>query len=220
MAHPPPWPRYDAASIARCQELLAAGRSYDYERGAEIQRLEDSFALHYGRTFSLAVNSGTSALFLAFLAAGLGPGDEVIVPTYTFLATGTPLLWLGAVPILVDAGDDTGNLDRARIEPALTARTRAIVVTHLFGHPCDMLPIAELARSRGLTLIEDCSHAHGSTERGRRVGTWGDAAVFSVGGRKMVSGGMGGMLLTDSSPIFELACLASAPKQRSLVSVH
>ncbi|WP_317447687.1 DegT/DnrJ/EryC1/StrS family aminotransferase [Streptomyces collinus] len=218
--HPQPWPVYPPDAIEACASLLAAGRSYDYARGTEIAALEDHFASQHNRSHALAVNSGTSALFLAYQALGVTTGDEVVVPTFTFPATATPLLWLGARPVLVDCGEDSGNLTAETIASGITERTRGIAVTHLYGHPCDMPAIVRLAREKGLFLVEDCSHAHGAHDQGRRVGTWGDAAVFSLGARKPVSGGHGGMLLTDRTEVYETACLSSASQRRSLQSVR
>lgn len=219
LAHPRPWPVYDPQAIEVCNRLLAEGRSYDYGRGEEIATFEDTVATAHDRKFALAVNSGTSALLLAYLALGVEPGDEVLVPTFTFVGTATPLFLLGASPVLVDSGDDTGNVTAAALDAAMTDRTVGVTVTHLFGHSCDMGPIVAMARRRGVFVVEDCSHAHGSSENGRSVGTHGDVAIYSMGSRKMVSGGMGGMLLTDDDRIFDIACLASASKQRSLASV-
>ncbi|GAA3570761.1 DegT/DnrJ/EryC1/StrS family aminotransferase [Streptomyces osmaniensis] len=218
--HPQPWPVYPPDAIEACSGLLTAGRSYDYSRGAEIAALEDEFAAGHGRAHALAVNSGTSALFLAYQALGVRAGDEVVVPTFTFPATATPLRWLGARPVLVDCGELTGNVTAETIASRITERTRGIAVTHLYGHPCDMPAIVRLARDKGLFLVEDCSHAHGAHDSSRRVGTWGDAAVFSVGARKPVSGGHGGVLLTDRADVFETACLSSASQQRSFASVR
>jgi perosamine synthetase len=142
------------------------------------------------------------------------------VPTFTFYATATPLLLLRAEPVLCDAGDRYGNVTADSIAAVLTERTRAVVVTHLFGWPCDLDPIVELCRRHGLALIEDCSHAHGSTYRGRRVGTFGDLAAFSIGGQKMVSGGLGGMLLSRRREHHEIACLLANFRPRTRHTVH
>jgi dTDP-4-amino-4,6-dideoxygalactose transaminase len=124
------------------------------------------------------------------------------------------------VPVLCDAGDGTGNVTAATIAANLTDRTRAVVVTHLFGWPCDMDEIVALCRRHGLALIEDCSHAHGSRYRGQRVGTFGDLAVFSIGGHKLVSGGLGGILLARSREHHEVACLLANFRPRTRQTVH
>ena len=212
---------YSDAAVERSLALIKAGRTFDYGRGEEIAELEDRFATLHGREYALALNSGTSALLVAYLALGVRRGVEVVVPTFTYLATATPLLTLQATPVLADSGSPGGMVTAASIEAALTPRTHGIAVTHLYGHPCDMRPILRLARDRGLFLLEDCSHAHGAVSPdGRRVGTWGDVAIFSVGSRKLVSGGMGGVLLTDSQGVHDVACLASAPERRSAISIR
>ncbi|GAA3414339.1 hypothetical protein GCM10018952_34490 [Streptosporangium vulgare] len=205
--HPLEWPVYDEGVAARVAELVTLGRTFDYDYGPELAELERSFAERHGRAHALALTSGTAGLLAAYFALGIGPGDEVIVPDLTFFSTASPLFLLGAVPVLCDAGDATGNVAAADVEALVTPRTVAIVVTHLWGHSCDMDALRAVADRRGLALVEDCSHAHGSTFRGRPVGSMGDISIFSVGGRKLVSGGMGGMLLTDSEDVFARACL-------------
>jgi dTDP-4-amino-4,6-dideoxygalactose transaminase len=217
--HPPEWPVYSKEAVARASALIEAGRTFDYGYGEEIAALEDAFGELFGR-HALAVNSGTSALLAAYHALGLGPGDEVVVPSLTFYSTATPLLLLRAVPVLCDAGDGAGNVTAQTIEERLTERTRAVVVTHLFGWPCDMDEIVALCRRYGLALIEDCSHAHGSRYRGRRVGTFGDFAVFSIGGNKLVSGGLGGILLSSERGHHETACLLANFRPRTRSTVH
>lgn len=210
-----PWPRYDEAAVAIAATLIRAGRTFDYHHGPEITEIERLFSDAHDGRYAVAVNSGTSALLCAYRALGLGPGDEVLVPTLTFLATASPLLLLGAEPVLCDAGTPQGNVSAATLRARITERTRAIAVTHLFGHPAPMLEIMALAREFGLPVVEDCSHAHGSTLDGRSVGTFGDLAAYSIGGLKMVSGGMGGMLLAARSRHHDIACLLSAFQQRS-----
>ncbi|RMI36239.1 DegT/DnrJ/EryC1/StrS family aminotransferase [Streptomyces triticirhizae] len=220
LVHPPEWPVYSDQARERVARLVAEGRTFDYGHGPELRRLEESMSRLTGQPHCLAVNSGTSALYAAYFALGIGPGDEVLVPSLTFLSTVTPLLLLGAVPVLCDAGDDRGNVTAETLARHITPRTRAVCVTHLWGHPVDMDPVVALAASHGLSLVEDCSHAHGSTYRGRPVGGFGDVSVFSLGGVKTVSGGMGGVLATRHRRLHELACLLSGFRQRSRASVR
>lgn len=177
-----------------------------YDKSGIIDRLETRFADYHGKKHALLTNSGTMALYSAFIGANLKPGDEVICPAYTFFATVTPLFSLGVVPVLVDARTD-GNIDPSEIERRITEKTRAIIVTHMWGLPCEMDGIVKIAQAHGLLLFEDASHAHGATYKGRRVGTFGDAVVFSLQGQKMVTGGEGGVLLTDHDDIFYRALL-------------
>lgn len=218
--HPRQWPVYDDDVVARSAELLARGRSFDYGYGPELSGFEAAFAERHGRSRVLALASGTAGLLAAYFALGIGPGDEVIVSDYTFFSTATPLVMLGAVPVLCDAGDRTGNVTAEGIEALITVRTKAIVVTHLWGHPCDMPPIVNVARRHGIPLVEDASHAHGSTYRGRPVGSFGDVAVFSCGGLKMVTGGMGGVLLTDNEDLYARACLLTNFRHRTDLTIE
>ncbi|GIH25280.1 aminotransferase DegT [Acrocarpospora phusangensis] len=213
------WPRYDEESLARVAELARAGRTFDYHHGPELAEIEELFTRAHDGRYAVALNSGTSALLAAYHALGVGPGDEVLVPALTFLATASPLFLLGAVPVLCDAGTPQGNVSADTLRERVTPRTKAIAVTHLFGHPAPMAEIAALAREHGLPLIEDCSHAHGSTLDGRSVGTFGDLAVYSIGGLKLVSGGMGGVLLARDARHHDLACLLSSFQQRSAETV-
>lgn len=218
--HPPEWPEYDEAAIARVAGLLRAGRSFDYRHGQELSELEDWFSARHCGRYAVALNSGTSALLAAYYVLGLGQGDEVLVPALGFLATASPLLLLGATPVLCDADGETGTVTSRTLAEQLTPRTRAVAVTHLFGHPCPMDEITALCARHNLALIEDCSHAHGSTYRGQPVGTFGDLAVFSIGGLKLISGGMGGVLLAREERHHDLACLLSASQQRSRLTVR
>jgi len=147
--------------------------------GSEVAAFEKEFAQSCGAAECIALNSGTSALHLALLAAGIGPGDEVITVPFTFIASVASICYAGARPVLVDIEPRTFNLDPAAIEAAITPRTRAILPVHLYGHPADMDPILEIARRRGLLVIEDAAQAHGAQYKGRPVGTIGDLACFS-----------------------------------------
>lgn len=175
---------------------------------AVVEAFETKFGAYHGVKHVLSTNAGTSALHAAFFAVGLGPGDELIAPTMTFIATATPVTRLGATPVFCDCEPDTGNIDPADIRRKITSKTKAIVITHLCGHPCDMDPICEIAREHGLALIEDCSHAHGSIYNGKLVGTFGDIACFSLG-QKILWSGEAGVLITDNQEYFERALLVS-----------
>ena len=201
------WPPITPADIAAVTALLERGEISYYGREGEVARLEDEFAAYVGVPHALSCSSGTAALHSAFFGIGLQPGDEVIAPTFTFLSTVMPLFVVNAVPVLVDCEPDTGNIDPAAIEGAITPRTRAIVVVHINGHACDMDPIAEIARRRGLRLIEDCSHAHGATVQGVPVGGIGDVSIFSLQGSKLTAAGQGGLLLTRNREVFERAVM-------------
>src|SRR5215469_1223988 len=153
--------------------------SGNYILGPEVAGFEKEFAAYCGAKHAVAVNSGTSALHLALLAAGVGEGDEVITVPFTFVASVAAILYTGAKPVLVDVDLRTYTMDPAAIEAAITPRTRAIMPVHLYGHPADMEPILDVARRHGLIVIEDAAQAHGAKYKGRPAGTLGDIACFS-----------------------------------------
>jgi perosamine synthetase len=169
--------------------------------GPFVARFEEAFAAAAGCRYGVACSSGTAALHLALGAAGIGPGDEVLMPTFTMIATPNAAALLGATPVFVDAEPDTWNLAVGQLEARITPRTRAIVPVHIYGHPCDMEPITDLARRHRLVVVEDAAEAHGATYGRRPVGSLGDAAAFSFYGNKVVTTGEGGMLTTNDAAI-------------------
>ena len=177
-----------------------------YNRSDIFETFEDKFAAYHGKKFGLLHNSGTSALHGMYVGCNLQPGDEVICPTYTFYATVTPLLHTGAKPVFADCADD-GNIEPIQIQKKITPQTKAIVVTHMWGIPCDMDAIVRIAKENNLLLLEDCSHAHGAEYKNQKVGSFGDAAAWSLQGQKTVTGGEGGILLTDNEDIHTRALL-------------
>lgn len=213
------WPPVSELEVAQVNRLLRAGELSYYGREGEVERLEDAFRDYLGVRYALAVSSGTAALHSAFFGVGLGPGDEVIAPTYTFLATVMPVFVVNALPVLAEAEPDTGNIDPWQIEARITSRTKAIVVTHMWGHPCNMKAITRIARKHNLRLIEDCSHAHGAVCNGRQVGTFGDVAAFSLQAKKLVPAGQGGLLVTNDQEVYERAVLLGHFKVRCFQEV-
>jgi perosamine synthetase len=199
--------------------LLRRGELSYYGREGAVAELEDAFKGYHGAKYALAVSSGTAALHSAFVACGIRPGDEVLAPTYTFLATVTPILAANGNPILIDCEEDTGNIDPAALKAAVSPRTRAIVVTHLWGHPVEMDAVLDVAQRYHLRVIEDCSHAHGSTYHGKKVGTLGDVGCFSLQANKIVAAGQGGILLTNDQEIYERAVLLGHFRVRAEESV-
>ncbi|MFD7817721.1 aminotransferase class V-fold PLP-dependent enzyme [Streptomyces sp. NPDC059785] len=180
-----------------------------------IERLEHRLEELLGIQNVLTCSSGTAALHSAYLALDLPTGSEVIAPVTTFHASVTPALQCGLSPVLVDVDPDNGNISPAALRAAITERTRCVVVTHNLGHPVELDEIAEICRTHGLRLIEDCSHAYLSTYRGRPVGTVGDVAVWSMQAAKTLVAGEGGFLATKDRAIFERACLAGHYRGRS-----
>jgi perosamine synthetase len=164
--------------------------------------------------------SGTDALLSAYFALNLDADAEVLVPTNTFRATVTPMMLLGLRPVLCDSTPYSGGIDLVDAERRVTSKTQAIVVTHLWGHPVDMHAVMALARKFSLRVLEDCSHAHGACWQGRSVGTFGDAAIYSLGTTKMVSGGKAGVLFTSDTEIYDRALIFGQPKHRATAHLN
>jgi len=194
------WPPLTSDTHDAVLTQLRAGISI-YDRSGVIADLEDALRRYHGVKHAVLTSSGTAALHSVYAACGIGPGDEVIVPAYTFYATATPLLHLGAIPVLADC-DDTGNLDPADVKQRITPRTVAVMVTHMWGLPADMGTLREITAEHDLLLLEDASHAAGAAISGRKTGTFGGAAAFSLNGPKPLSAGEGGFVLTDDDEIF------------------
>lgn len=173
--------------------------------GKFVTRFEEMFAEFCGTKYAAAVSNGTTALHLALVSLGVGPGDEVIVPSFTFIATANAVTYTGARPVFVDSEKQTWNIDPDLIEAAVTPRTKAIIPVHLYGHPANMEPIMAIAKRHNLAVIEDAAEAHGATYKGQRVGSIGDIGVFSFYGNKIITTGEGGMLITDDAALAEKA---------------
>jgi perosamine synthetase len=159
------------------------------------------FAEFCGTSYAIATSNGTTALHLALLALDIGPSDEVIVPTLTFIATANAVTYTGARPVFVDSEPETWNLDPDLIEEAITSRTKAIIPVHLYGHPANMAPILEIAVQHGLSVVEDAAEAHGACYKGCRVGGIGDIGTFSFYGNKIITTGEGGMVVTTRADL-------------------
>jgi dTDP-4-amino-4,6-dideoxygalactose transaminase len=170
--------------------------------GPAVERFEAQFAEYLGVGHVVGTNSGTTALQLSLLSLDIGPGDEVILPAHTFIATAEAVSHVGARPVLVDVLPDTGNLDPSRLSAAVSARTRAIVPVHLYGQPADMSPILAFANARGIAVVEDACQAHGARYHGQRVGTFGVMACFSFYPAKNLGAyGEGGAVATDDAKL-------------------
>ena len=173
--------------------------SCQFVLGSEVSQFESEFARYSGVSQTIALNSGTSALHLALLASGIGPGDEVISVPFTFVASVAAIIYAGARPVLVDIDAKTFNMDPTSVEAAITERTKAILPVHLYGHSADMDPIIEIARRYGLVVIEDCAQAHGAEYKGRKVGSIGDIGCFSFYPTKNLGAyGEGGAVTTNN----------------------
>ncbi|MBA2657673.1 MAG: DegT/DnrJ/EryC1/StrS family aminotransferase [Tatlockia sp.] len=165
--------------------------------GKYIGAFEEIFAQFCGVKHAIATNNGTTALHLALVALNLKPGDEVLVPTVTYIATANAVRYCGATPILVDVCADTMNINPTEIESKITAKTRGIIPVHLYGHPADMVSINEIAQKHGLWVVEDAAEAHGAQVQGQKVGGLGTCATFSFFGNKIITTGEGGMVTTN-----------------------
>jgi dTDP-4-amino-4,6-dideoxygalactose transaminase len=192
------------------EEILGAldrvSRNASFILGEEVEKFEQSFASYCETKHCVALNSGTSALHLALLTAGIGPGDEVITTANTFIATVEAISYTGATPIFADIDPATDNIDPSAIERALTKRTRAIIPVHLYGRPVDLDSIMAIARQHRLLMIEDACQAHGARYRGKRVGGFGHAAAFSFyPGKNLGAYGEGGALTTNDDDVAKLA---------------
>lgn len=177
--------------------LLMRGKN-TRAHGGVIAKFESKFSQLTRSRYALLMNSGTAALHSAYMAVGVKPGDEVLVPTYTWFASAAPILQCGGMPIFCDIDSRTLTIDPSDAQRRITDRTRAICVVHTWGNPAELDKFRQLADERGLALIEDASHAHGATFRGRPVGSWGDIGCFSLQGSKAVSGGEAGVAVTDN----------------------
>jgi perosamine synthetase len=170
--------------------------------GDFVEKFERTFAKHVSHTtHALAVNSGTSALHVALVALGIGPGDEVILPTFTMIATINALTYCGAKAVLVDSDPKTWNIDVTKIKERITSKTKAILVVHTYGSPVDMDPVMKLARQHNLWIIEDAAEAHGATYKGKSIGSIGDVAAFSLYANKLITTGEGGITVTNDQTI-------------------
>lgn len=182
--------------VADCMEAgwVSSGGKY-------VEMFEAAFAEFCGVRHAIACCNGTAALHVALAALGVGPGDEVIVPTLTFVATANAVTYCGARPVFVDSEPVTWNIDSSQVEEKITPRTKGIVAVHLYGHPAEMDELRRVARRRGLFLLEDAAEAHGALYKGCPAGSLGDAAAFSFYGNKIIATGEGGMVTTDDDAL-------------------
>ena len=200
-----PWPSLSEDEVEAVSVVLRSGK-LNYWTGKEVRQFENEFASFAGCQHAIAVANGTVALELALYALRIGTGDEVIVPSRTFVASASCAIMRGAKPVFADVDPISQTLTASTIREVLTPSTKAIIAVHLAGWPCDMDPIIELAREHGLRIIEDCAQAHGATYKDRPVGCFGDAAAFSFCQDKIMStGGEGGMLTTNDDDLWERA---------------
>lgn len=200
-----PWPFFDTEEIEAVRHVLASGK-VNYWGGQEGREFEKEYAAFVGTNHAVAVANGTVTLELALHALGIGDGDEVVVTPRTFIASASAVVIRGATPVMADIDPESQNITAETIEAVLSPRTKGIICVHLAGWPCDLDPILELARPKGIAVIEDCAQAHGAQYKGRPVGSMGDFGSFSFCQDKILTtGGEGGMLTTNSKELWSKA---------------
>lgn len=199
------WPHYSPEELQTVERVLKSGLVNQWT-GKEVVTFEQEYASHIGRKHAVALMNGTVALELALRALGVGEGDEVITTPRTFIASAGAAVVTGSTPILADVDRDSGNITAETIERVITPRTKAIIVVHLGGWPADMHEIMDLAKSRGIAVIEDCAQAHGALIGGRPIGSFGDVAAFSFCQDKIITtGGEGGLIALDDETAWRVA---------------
>ena len=172
-------------------------------KGIFVDEFEEKFAGYLGTKYGIATSNGTAALHLALKALEIREGDEVIVPTLTFIAVANAITYCNAKPVFIDSHPEYWCIDPEKIEMAITPRTKAIIAVHLYGHPCNMEAIMDIAKNHGLHIVEDCAEAHGAEYKGRKVGSFGEISCFSFYGNKIITTGEGGMCLTNNEELAE-----------------
>ncbi|MBI2515846.1 MAG: DegT/DnrJ/EryC1/StrS aminotransferase family protein [Opitutae bacterium] len=198
----PGWPVFTAAQIDAVGSVLKSGK-VNYWTGSVVKEFEKEYAAHLGVKHAVAVFNGTIALELIVRAMGIGPGDEVVVPPRTFVATATSVMWNGARPVFADIDPVSGNVTADTIRAVVTPRAKAVIVVHLAGWPCDMDPIMALAAEKNLKIIEDCAQSHGAEYHGRKTGAIGHAAALSFCQDKIITtGGEGGLIATNDNELW------------------
>lgn len=200
----PTWPVWDDHERALVNQVLDSGAWWS-GNGSVAATFAGDFAAYHGARFGMALTNGTQTLEAALIACDIGEGDEVIVPGMTFIASASAVLSVNATPVLVDIDPDTLCIDVAAAEAAITERTRAIVAVHVAGAAADLDALVALCSTRGLRLIEDCAHAHGTFWRGRGVGSWGDFGSFSMQQSKLMTSGEGGVLICNDEALRDRA---------------
>lgn len=194
-------PKFGGNELKYVSDCITSG--WVSSKGKYVNQFETNFAEFCGVKRGVATFNGTIALHLLLAALNIGPGDEVIVPTLTFVATANAVAYTGATPVFVDSEPRTWNIDPAGIEAAITPRTKAIIPVHLYGHPADMDAIVAIAEAHNLLVLEDAAEAHGATYKDRPVGSLGHAAIFSFMGNKIITTGEGGLVVTDDESLAE-----------------
>ena len=198
------WPIFDNEDVSAVTEIVSSGNWGNPDCGGIVEQVEKEFAAYCGSKYAISCVNGSVSLRLALVACGVKPGDEVILPPYTFIATASVVLEANCVPVFVDIDPKTYNLDSSKIEAAITAKTKAIIPVHFAGQACDMDGIMAIAAKHNLRVIEDAAHAHGGEYKGKKLGSIGDAGSFSFQSSKNLTCGEGGMVVTDDEELFDM----------------
>ena len=198
------WPIYDETDVSAVADIIRSGKWGNPDCGDVVEKFEKEFAAFCGTKYALTCVNGSVALRLALIACGVKPGDEVIVPPYTFIATASIVIEANCVPVFVDIDPNTYNLDPAKIEAAITKRTKAIIPVHFAGQACDMDAIMAIAKKHNLRVIEDACHGHGAEYKGKKLGSIGDAGCFSFQSSKNLTCGEGGIVITNDDALYEM----------------
>lgn len=197
-----PWPIFDEGEVEAVAQVVRSGQWGNPDCTGLVEVFEQEFAKYCGAKYAVSCVNGSVSLRLALIACGVKPGDEVIVPPYTFIATASTVIEANGVPVFVDIDPETYNLDPDKIEAAITPRTKAIIPVHFAGQACDMEAIMDIAKRHNLRVIEDAAHAHGAEYKGRKLGTLGDAGSFSFQSSKNLTSGEGGMVITNDPELY------------------
>lgn len=198
------WPIYDASDVNAVTAIVQSGKWGNPDCGDEVAKFEQAFAAYCGSKYAITCVNGSVSLRLALIACGVKPGDEVIVPPYTFITTASSVIECNCVPVFVDIDPDTYNISPAAIEAAITARTKAIIPVHFGGLACDMDAIMDIAKRHNLRIIEDAAHAHGAAYKGKKLGSIGDVGSFSFQSSKNLTSGEGGIVITDDDALYAM----------------
>ncbi|MCE7066231.1 DegT/DnrJ/EryC1/StrS aminotransferase family protein [Dyadobacter sp. CY326] len=199
-----PWPIFDAQDVDAVTAIVQSGKWGNPDCGDEVARFENDFAAYCGSKYAISCVNGSVSLRLALIACGIKPGDEVIVPPYTFITTASSVIECNCVPVFADIDPDSYNISPAAIEAAITTRTKAIIAVHFGGLACDMDAIQDIAKRYGLRVIEDAAHAHGASYKGKKLGSIGDIGSFSLQSSKNLTAGEGGIVVTDDEKLYAM----------------
>lgn len=198
--HWPTWPKYNSEHESAVLRVIRSNQLY---AAKEVQLFEEEFSAYTGSKYAIGVGNATQGLHLALAALGIGPGDEVIVTPYSWISSASCVLMQGAIPVFVDIETETFGLDPFKIEDAISPRTKAVILVHMFGLPAKVREICDVCSRHGISLIEDASHSHGALDNAKHLGTFGVAGVFSLHQRKAISTGDGGVLVTQDVTIYD-----------------